>query len=107
MIQRFALFIGTALVGGLGYLALNKNDADHDADDSDEDESTEESEKKGGGSGSGIGSWWDNFTSSDDADSAEEAPSLSKPTRRRMGGSANKSKKQRPVAARKTRVSRK
>jgi hypothetical protein len=100
MIQRLALFIGTALVGGLGYLAINKNDADHDDDDS-EDESNEENEKKGGGSGSGIGSWWDNFTSSDDAESAE------KPTRRRIGGSANKSKKQRPVVARKTRVSRK
>lgn len=98
MIQRFALFIGTALVGGLGYLALNKNDDDRNADSSDEDE---ESEKNGGGSGSGIGSWWDNFTSSDDVENAE------KPTRRRMGGSANKSKKQRPVVARKTRVSRK
>jgi hypothetical protein len=98
MIQRLALFIGTALVGGLGYLAINKNDTDRDADDSDDDESNEE---KGGGSGSGIGSWWDNFTSSDDADIAE------KPTRRRMGGGANKSKKQRPVGARKTRVTRK
>ena len=41
MIQRFALFIGTALVGGLGYLALNKNDDYRDADDSDEDEESE------------------------------------------------------------------
>ena len=101
MIQRFALFIGTALVGGLGYLALNKNDDDRDDDSSDEDE---ESEKKGGGSGSGIGSWWDNFTSSDESENAENAE---KPARRRIGGGANKSKKQRPVVARKTRVSRK
>jgi len=102
MIQRLALFIGTALVGGLGYLALNKNDADRDADDSDDDDDV----ASGGGSGSGIGSWWDSFTSSDDADSIEEV-STTKPTRRRMGGGANKSKKQRPTGARKTRISRK
>jgi hypothetical protein len=98
MIQRLALFIGTALVGGLGYLAINKNDADPDADYSDDDNA---GEGVRGGGGSGTGSWWDNFTSSDDADNAE------KPTRRRMSGGANKSKKQRPVVARKTRVSRK
>ena len=98
MIQRLALFIGTALVGGLGYLAINKNDSDRDLDDYSDDD------RDAGEGGDGIGSWWDNFTSSDDADSAEEAP---KPTRRRMGGGANKSKKQRPTGARKTRVSRK
>jgi hypothetical protein len=41
----------------------------------------------------------------DDPDNAEEE--TAKPTRRRMGGGANKSKKQRPAVARKTRVSRK
>lgn len=104
MSQRLALFIGTALVAGLGYFALNKNDKDdteYDTDDSDE-EPDKSSDTKGGSS------WWDNFTSSND-EANIDVNSLAKPTRRKVGGNGNgaKSKKQRPSTNKKTRNSRK
>jgi|AntAceMinimDraft_18_1070375.scaffolds.fasta_scaffold246638_2 hypothetical protein len=100
MSQRLALFIGTALVGGLGYFALSKNDTEYDTDDSDEDNDKKDS--RGGST-----SWWDNFTSVDDIQTIEE-DSVIKPTRRRVGGGGgSKSKKHRPSAVKKTRASRK
>ena len=104
MSQRIALFFGTALVASLGYFALNNNDknnAQHNTDDSD-DEYDKTSDTSGGSN------WFDNFTSSNDAETIEDN-SLVKPTRRKLGGSGNvaKSKKQRPSTNKKTRNSRK
>lgn len=101
MSQRLALFVGTALVAGLGYFALNKDDKDNTADDSDEDVDKNNDANHGS-------SWWDNFTSSNDEETIDENYVI-KPTRRKVGGTGNggKSKKQRPSTNKKTRNSRK
>jgi hypothetical protein len=98
MSQRLALFIGTALVGGLGYLALNHNDADatDSNDDINADDSDEEEVKTSGKS------WWGSFMTEDDVPVADET----KISRRKSSGGA-KSKKHRVLGPRKTRQSRK
>jgi hypothetical protein len=98
MTQRLALFIGTALVGGLGYLALSHNDMDVadsiDAYDSSDEE--EAIENKTGGK-----SWWNSFMT----EGEEEEKTAPNTTRRKMSGA--KSKKHRVSTGRKTRQSRK